>query len=178
MEYWFHQQVKYTVTGFLLMILVCRIDYSVLCKWSRQIAGGILLFILLSLVTGVQVYGRIYGLRVGPVMIPTFGMIWLYVPAYAAVLYTYRGRSYKGLTGLLIWTLLPIFLVLRLPGLNQAVMLLFICLLLFSIAIPPTTPVNQSVYPDFTIIWCYVCFYDCFCSIHFCLCNVYELPAR
>lgn len=135
MEYWFHQQVKYTVTGFLLMILVCRIDYSVLGKWSRQIAGGILLFILLSLVTGVQVYGRIYGLRVGPVMIPTFGMIWLYVPAYAAVLYTYRGRSYKGLTGLMIWTLLPVFLVLRLPGLNQAVMLLFICLLLFSIAV-------------------------------------------
>ena len=135
MEYWFHQQVKYTVTGFLLMLLVCRIDYSILGKWSRQIAGGILLFILLSLVTGVQVYGRIYGLRVGPVMIPTFGMIWLYVPAYAAVLYTYRGRSYKGLTGLLIWTLLPVFLVLRLPGLNQAVMLLFICLLLFSIAV-------------------------------------------
>ena len=129
MEYWFHQQVKYTVIGFLLMLLVCRIDYSILGKWSRQIAGGILLFILLSLVTGVQVYGRIYGLRVGPVMIPTFGMIWLYVPVYAAVLYTYRGRSYKGLTGLLIWTLLPVFLVLRLPGLNQAVMLLFICLL-------------------------------------------------
>ena len=124
-----------SMTGFLLMLLVCRIDYSVLGKWSRQIAGGILLFILLSLVTGVQVYGRIYGLRVGPVMIPTFGMIWLYVPAYAAVLYTYRGRSYKGLTGLLIWTLLPVFLVLRLPGLNQAVMLLFICLLLFSIAV-------------------------------------------
>ena len=47
------------MTGFLLMLLVCRIDYSVLGKWSRQIAGGILLFILLSLVTGVQVYGRI-----------------------------------------------------------------------------------------------------------------------
>lgn len=78
MEYWCQQQVKYTMTGFLLMLLVCRIDYSVLGKWSRQIAGGILLFILLSLVTGVQVYGRIYGLRVGPVMIPTFGMIWLY----------------------------------------------------------------------------------------------------
>ena len=51
---------KYTVTGFLLMLLVCRIDYSILGKWSRQIAGGILLFILLSLVMGVQVYGRIY----------------------------------------------------------------------------------------------------------------------
>lgn len=54
MEYWFHQQVKYTVTGFLLMLLVCRIDYSILGKWSRQIAGGILLFILLSLVMGVS----------------------------------------------------------------------------------------------------------------------------
>lgn len=135
MEYWFHQQVKYTVTGFILMLVVYRLDYSVLGKWGRQIAAGILLFILLSLVMGVQVYGRIYGLRVGPVMIPTSGMIWLYVPAYGSILYAYRGRGGKSLAGLAVWTLLPVFLVLRLPGLNQAVLLLFICLLLFSIAV-------------------------------------------
>ena len=135
LEYWVHQQVKYTVIGFVLMLLVYRLDYSVLGKWGRQIAGGILLVILLSLFMGVQVYGRIYGLRVGPVMIPVFGMIWLYVPAYAAVLYTYRGRSYRGLAGLLFWTLFPVFLVLRLPGLNQAVLLLFVCLALFSVAV-------------------------------------------
>lgn len=134
-DYWVHQQIKYTVTGFVLMLLVYRLDYSVLGKWGRQIAAGILAFIFLSLVAGVQVYGKTYGLRIGPVMIPTSGMIWLYVPAYASVLYAYRGRSGKGLAGLVLWTLLPAFLVLRLPGLNQAILLLMALLLLFSIAV-------------------------------------------
>ena len=135
MEYWFHQQVKYTVTGFILMLVVYQLDYSALGKWGRQIAAGILVFILLSLVAGVQVYGRIYGLQVGPVMIPTFGTIWLYVPAYGSILYAYRGRGGKGLAGLAVWTLLPVFLVLRLPGVNQAILLLMALLLLFSIVV-------------------------------------------
>ena len=133
--YWVHQQVKYTVVGFVLMLLVYRLDYSMLEKWGRQIAAGILAFVVLSLLAGVQIYGRIYGLRIGPVLIPTSGMIWLYVPAYASVLYAYRGRSGRGLAGLVLWTLLPAFLVLRLPGLNQAILLLMALLLLFSIAV-------------------------------------------
>lgn len=133
--YWVHQQVKYTVIGFVLMLLVYRLDYSILGKWGRQIAAGILAFVVLSLFVGVQIYGRIYGLRIGPVLIPASGIIWLYVPAYASVLYAYRGRSGKGLAGLVLWTLLPVFLALRLPGLNQAVLLLMALLLLFSIAV-------------------------------------------
>ena len=134
-DYWVHQQVKYTVIGFVLMLLVYRLDYSMLEKWGRQIAAGILAFIVLSLFAGVQIYGRIYGLKIGPVLIPTSGTIWLYVPAFASVLYAYRGRSGKGLAGLVLWTLLPAFLVLRLPGLNQAILLLMALLLLFSIAV-------------------------------------------
>ncbi len=109
LEYWVYQQVKYTVVGFVLMLLVYRLDYSMLEKWGRQIAAGILAFVVLSLFAGVQIYGRIYGLRIGPVLIPTSGMIWLYVPTYASVLYAYRGRSGRGLAGLVLWTLLPAF---------------------------------------------------------------------
>ena len=39
--YWVHQQVFYTVAGFVLMLLIYRLDYSILGKWGKQIAAAI-----------------------------------------------------------------------------------------------------------------------------------------
>jgi len=133
---WRH--IGYTAAGYILMLVVYRLDYSILSRYGKQIAGLFLLFILLggrSSLTGVMMNGAIVYIRLGGVLLHLPTLLYLYVPLYGSVLYLYRGEGYRGLAKIFLWTLVPVWIALRIPSLDLAVTLVVTFALLFSVAV-------------------------------------------
>lgn len=126
--------VKYTIAGFVLMLLVYRLDYSVIARFSKVIAAvliGICVFALLVGETaGGDVYLEILGRRVS-----LFFMMLLYVPVYAAVIYKYYGQGYAGLFKAVLWMIVPVVIAFRLPKLMLSLLLLASMLVVLTVAV-------------------------------------------
>ena len=120
----------YIIIGFLLMLIIYRLDYSFLVKYSWQpcaiyiglLALGILFFG--QSVNGIQKWIIIphmpFGISVSEAM-------FLYVPLFGAALYAFRSDGYKILWKVALLVLIPVFSLFRLPDLSAAV-ILFTCL--------------------------------------------------
>ena len=92
------QAVVRTVAGFLIMLLVYRIDYSVLAKYGRLCAAVFLAFMTLGVfVFGLPVQGAATFFYIAGVSFSIPFSMFLYVPLYGAVLYQYRGSGWAGL---------------------------------------------------------------------------------
>lgn len=83
----FVKQVGYTAVGFVLMLIVYRLDYTLLAKWQLPIwAGFFLLYLLLASQPVMIHYTQIR------LLVYALGM--LYIPVYAGVLFHFRGGGY------------------------------------------------------------------------------------
>lgn len=130
------RHILYTASGYLLMIFVYRLDYSILFRFPRAAAAGFLFLLLIGRgFLGVEYGGMILYMRLGPfcLSIPTF--MYLYVPIFGAVLYRYRGDGYKVFARLALWSLIPVLIAFKLPYLGGAVTLLMIFAVLISVAV-------------------------------------------
>lgn len=106
----------YTLLGFGLMLLVYRMDYTMIARYAKALAIAFLLLCTLFHAGDVRINGwRAYNAM--------FSVMTLYVPLYAAVLYKYRGQGYRAVGKALLWMLLPVLLAYRLPCLSLAVIL-------------------------------------------------------
>ncbi len=114
------RHILFTVTGFALMLLIYRLDYSVLAKYGRQAAGGVLILMVLAIPTGIRMNGSVIGLSVAFLYIPLSVLTVLYVPLFSAVLYSYRGQGYRCLWKILLWMAVPVLLMLRLTYFSRA----------------------------------------------------------
>ncbi|MDO4262372.1 MAG: FtsW/RodA/SpoVE family cell cycle protein [Eubacteriales bacterium] len=106
--YSLRNQAIYTALGYAVMFLVYRLDYSVLARYGRQAAAGVLLLLAAAVSAGVRYNGAVWGLMVGPFIVSVYGMLWLYVPLYGAVLYHYRGEGYRCFWKLALWAAAPV----------------------------------------------------------------------
>ena len=79
MSWYGMRQLVFTVAGYAVMLLVCRLDYSILDRFGTLAAG---------IIVALQ---------------------WLYVPLFGSVLYHYRGQGYGCIWKLLLWVLLPTY---------------------------------------------------------------------
>lgn len=129
-----------TGIAFAVMLLVCRLDYSFIGKYAKVIAAVfygymfLQVFFLASPVNGTAswIYLAIPGRTVGIYMAY---VLLLAVPLYGAILYQYRGMGYKGIVKSLLWMMVPVLILLRMPCLGQASLLLGAMSVLLSIAV-------------------------------------------
>lgn len=112
----------WTIAGFITMLVVYRIDYSFIGKHSRLLASvflGSLLFVL----------------KTNSNQIPIVSFMMLYPILFGAVLYQYYGSGIGGILKSLLWMILPVFLILRLPSLITAILLFFSMAVVLSLAV-------------------------------------------
>ena len=109
MSWYGMRQLVFTVAGYAVMLLVCRLDYSILDRFGTMAAGIVVALMLLATQSGLTVNGATYCLYLGGMQIPTMALQWLYVPLFGAVLYHYRGQGYGCIWKLLLWVLLPAY---------------------------------------------------------------------
>lgn len=131
--YQFTSFVKSSFIGFGIMILVYWLDYTYLVKWAKQIALVIIGICLATLLFGQNLNGVRYWIPYTSFSLQSFML--LYVPAYGAVIYRYRGEKCGGIIKALIWMLIPVFLTLRIPSASLAFMLYISMLFLLTMGI-------------------------------------------
>lgn len=119
----------YSIIGFIMMIIVYRLDYSFLATYARVIAG-----IFLGIGTQV-INGKIFYFAMGNLHVSIFSFMLLYVPLYGAILYQYYGRGSMGVIKGIIWMLVPVVIALRLPSLSLAIILFVSMGLVLSFAV-------------------------------------------
>ena len=107
--------VKHTIIGFALMLVVYRIDYSVIARFSKVIA------IVMILACAVADFW--------------FFPLLLYVPVYGAVIYKYHGQGYGGLFKSFLWMLVPVICAFYLPQLVLSVILLVSMMVVLTVAL-------------------------------------------
>ncbi len=135
--YWYlRHHIQYILLGYALMLVIYRLDYSLLSKCARRAAAAFLLLIILgarySLVTinGAGLY-----IRLGPVYLFTPTVMILFVPLYGGLLYAYRGQGYFGIIKSLLWAFAAGWLTFRIPSICQATVLWTTCIVLTMFAV-------------------------------------------
>lgn len=115
----------YSCIGFVLMVLVYRLDYTFVGRFSKIIAAAFLLlgFAYVWVEPAVNLYQIL------------FSAMMLYVPVYAAVVYKYHGTGYSGIIKSVLWLAAPVFLALCLPNRPLAVILFMSMLVVLTLAI-------------------------------------------
>lgn len=138
------RSVEYAGIGFLLMILIYRLDYSMLGKYGKLCAFGFLacvLFFTWSMVASARLYvgtsavnGQLY-LNVGTLLFSPKYLSFLYVPVYGAVLYQYRKTGFGGIFAALLFMAVPVWFVRHIPGVGAALQLFLILSVMLSAAV-------------------------------------------
>lgn len=128
--------IVHTILGFILMLIVYRVDYSNLARFSKIIAVLLLGAYAFAFISGWEINGRIYYIRIGDIpAISMVALMTLYVPLYGAVIYKYHGLGYKAFVKSIIWMLTPVFIAFRLPHLTLALILLISMSVVLTVAI-------------------------------------------
>lgn len=126
--------VKYTIVGFVLMLIVYRIDYSVIARFAKIIAAGMIGICIIAFLQGNVVAGIVH-LDFGGRNISLFFLMMLYVPLYGAVIYKYHGQGYGGLCKSVLWMLVPVVIAFRLPQLTLSLLLLVSMMTVLTVAL-------------------------------------------
>lgn len=127
--------VIYVVLGIAVMIFLYFLDYTLLARFSKLIAVILLAMCLLTLYFGCTVNGMRYFIIIGGGSVSIPALMLLYVPIYGGVIYQYHGSGYTGLLKAIVWMVIPVVLVLRLPAMMTAILMLISMLVMLTIAI-------------------------------------------
>lgn len=125
----------FTVVGFVMMLVVYRIDYSFMAKYARGIAAFILCFQCLAVASGAKMSGVGVTLLVNGYNIVVSAVLMLYIPVYGAVVYQYHGTGMVGIAKSVFWLAVPVILSLGLPNLELTVILGFSMAVLLTFAV-------------------------------------------
>lgn len=125
-------------TGLVLMLAVYRMDYSVIGKYAKYIAAAFAIFMFVSVFwlglefNGARRFVQIPGMRRA---ISLVYVMYLFIPIYAALLYSYRGSRYRGIVKSIFWILFIPWLCMCMPTTSLAVTMFYMMALLFSFAV-------------------------------------------
>lgn len=137
--YFFKNQCLYAAAGFLVLCAVYLTDYTRIARYSRQLCTAELVFLFLTAAFGKQwVMSKPYwmaGIRIFDAVIPPSVFLYLYIPLYCAVLYSYRNCRKKDLLKILLYTILPAALSYQMSSLHVTVNVTVILLILLSAAV-------------------------------------------
>jgi cell division protein FtsW (lipid II flippase) len=95
--------------GLVLMLLVYRLDYTILAGKSRMIAATYLLLLtLISIPFGQTINGMNRWISIGGVSFSIQALLLLYLPLFAGILYDYRGNGATVIIKIILWMIAPI----------------------------------------------------------------------
>lgn len=108
----FLRQCFYAILGFFVLCIVYLTDYTRIAKFSRGICIGILLFLFIILLFNNGYSGNINSRRIylAGMYLSLEPLLYLYIPAYGAVLYSYRNSGKRPLIKALLYLIPPILL--------------------------------------------------------------------
>ncbi len=130
------KQIAYTGIGFLIMLGICMVDYSVIARNARAVTLCLwCLLILAHLTIRIEVNGAARWICILGIPIDLVSFTYLFVPLYGAILYKYRGEKWKGIIKSLLWIFVAVFPNQLFPDLSAGVALTGMMLLLFSFAV-------------------------------------------
>lgn len=123
------------ISGFIIMLMVYRIDYSVIARYSKIIAVFLLGICGLSFFIGTEINGCICYVEFLGIQISVFSIMLLYVPLYGAVIYKYYGLGYKAFFKCILWMVIPVVMAYRLPDISLAFILLLSMAMVLTVAV-------------------------------------------
>ena len=123
--YWYlKHHIGYVAAGYALMLLVYRLDYSILARFARPMAAAFLGLVLIGTrLAVVTINGAKLYIMIGPLKLFMPVLMVLYVPVFGGLLYAYRGEGLKGMGKILLWALVPTWIAFRIPAFSQGVVL-------------------------------------------------------
>ncbi len=123
--------------GFGMMLLIYRIDYSIIGKYAEYAALAFLLLLFVGIFfIGYTLNGaRAWLIIPGGYSLSLPVLANLYVPLYAGILYKQRGSGYAGVAKCLLWLAAPVCLLRYVPAVFAGITLIFMMALLFSLAV-------------------------------------------
>lgn len=129
----------YNVFGYIAMLIVYRLDYSILARYGKTAAALLLAFLILGkyMGGGIWINQVLYYIWIHPfnIRVSVQALLYLYVPLYAAVLYSYRGEGYKAIGKIFLWSVIPILYAWRLPALHLVMTLGISFTVIFAVAV-------------------------------------------
>lgn len=124
--------------GLVLMIGICYMDYTRIAVYAKPIliAYQVLLFIGLQ-VAGLKMNGSTRYIRMPfGIGLNLIDLLWLTIPLFAAVLYSYRGQGYRGILKAILWMVIPTyFLIIRSQSLIGAMILEVVYCVVLAVAV-------------------------------------------
>ncbi len=134
--YPWQRQATFVLAGFLLMLLVYRLDYSILGKWCWKPAVVFLSIMILGLaIWGFEVGGANRWISIRGLWISVPEAMLLYIPLFGAALYSFRGEGYGVLLKVIPLILVPVGFVWLTPTLSNALILFVSLFSLFIFAV-------------------------------------------
>ena len=127
--------IWYVVLGYAMMLLVYRLDYSILSRFAKPVAAAFLGFVLIGTRFAVTINGAKLYIMIGSLKFFMPVVMILYVPIFGGLLYAYRGESYKGMGKILLWALVPAWITFHIPAFSQGVVLWAAFVVLTAIAV-------------------------------------------
>ncbi len=134
--YPWQRQASFVLAGFLLMLLVYRLDYSILGKFGWKPAVLFLCIMIAGLTFfSFEIHGANRWIHVGIFRISIPEAMMLYIPLFGAALYSFRGEEYGVLLKVIPLILFPAVFVWLTPTLSNALILFVILFCLFMFAV-------------------------------------------
>jgi len=130
--------IFHTIIGFVVMLALYKLDYTILAGRSRMIGlAYLILLMILSYSRGQYVNGLTGWIRIGMLSIPTFALMVLFLPIFSGILYEYRGKGKAAVAQIVLWIIIPVFIQLISGYISFSVALFLVVAeaLLFGIAL-------------------------------------------
>ena len=129
--------------GLVMMIIVYRLDYTILAGKSRLIAAVLVISLaVLVFIFGVSINGGKKYIRILGIAFQTHALYLLYLPMFAGILYDYRNKGAGALFKIFLWMIAPAFL----QSLYDAGWMPFVIFMLFSESILFMIALNKNWY--------------------------------
>lgn len=127
----------HVVLGFVMMIIVYRLDYSLMAKYAKIIAVFFLCFLFLKVfIFGIVINGVVSQISIaGYFNVSLIYIMYLYIPIYGAILYQFHGEGMKGIVKALIWMIIPCYIASRIPSLSLSLELFFMMSIILTMAV-------------------------------------------
>lgn len=129
------QHSMYVILGFVLMILVYRLDYSFLGRNALWVTLGFFLVMFFLRSLAVPVNGTSTWIYAGGIGISLKALLYLWPPLYGALLYKYYGQGYKGILKSFLWLLFPSWYALTFPDVGLAFVVFFASMIQLSLTV-------------------------------------------
>lgn len=141
--------VTSVILGFAVMCGIYFLDYTTIAKYSKFIGAFIITVGILSV---LGFLGRFGHEKYFMVRLLTTAFMMFYVPTYGAILYKYREGGLASLLKALVWLMIPVIIMFKMPNLVGATILMVSMLIQLSAAIIKgwfKVPVKRTV----AVIW-------------------------